>query len=148
MKTTTSGRHPTTAEWLAGRDGVIIVCHFANMMWQQSWARPGQASAMRGKWAGPTIDTVNLARSTSATHLFIKINNDAQTIRVLVDGDDALVVVHARDCGYHRSMRRGMQVVLRGLKEQRKAALAAACRDVARAGGDLEEGMCIVTEVA
>jgi hypothetical protein len=115
-RTTTNGRYPTTAEWLAKRDGVIVVAHFAGLMWQRSWGWPALDS-----WGSPMLDAFNLARSTNANHLLIKINDDAQTIRVLVDGDDALVVVHARDCGYHKSMRRGMMRALRGLKTERKA---------------------------
>ena len=113
MKTTTSGRHPTTAEWLAKRDGVIAVAHFARgLVFQRSWGPD--------VWAVPMDRAMGLAHITNAVTLLVRINDDAQTIRVLVDGDDGLVVVHAHDCGYHRSMRRGMQMALRGLKAERE----------------------------
>jgi hypothetical protein len=100
-------------EWLAKRDGVIVVAYFAGLMWHRSWGE-------HGMWCGAMLDAFNLSRSTNATHLLIKVNDDAQTIRVLVDGDDALVVVYTHDCGYHRSMRRGMTMALRGLKAERE----------------------------
>lgn len=119
MKTTTSGRHPTTAEWLAGRDGVICVDHVRNNTSVQQWTRDGKRLETWAYIAGQlSMD----AEALSADHLLVKVNDDAQTIRVLVDGDDALVVVHVHDCGYHKSMKRGMRVTLRGLKAARKAA--------------------------
>ncbi len=112
---------PTTAETLAGRDGIIVVAH---VVWlggmhslSSTWDDCGMAFDV---WRRQVLAAADMARLTDAARLFVKINDDAQTIRVLVDGDDALVVVHQHDCKYHRSLARAMRVALKGLKVERK----------------------------
>lgn len=129
---------PTTAESLAARAGVVAIdfCHRGVSVRQ--WGLQGFATP---PWATIARLAVDLAKSAGVDLMRIHLGDDTQTIRVLVDGDDALVVVYTSECTYHKSMARAMRRVLRVLKEQRKAEVERAAsnprveRLVAQLGG-------------
>lgn len=109
---------PTTAESLAARKGVAAIDYCYRAVSQRQWTGDGATSS--SAWSYAAGQSVLMAETLEATKMLTRINDDAQTIRVLVDGDDALVVVYTSECTYHKSMARAMRRVLRLLKEQRK----------------------------
>lgn len=110
---------PTTPGRLVQRVGMVSIDYCFRGISVRQWTPDG---GRRSDFAAAATASIVLAEKVGTTGLLTRatVGGVDHTIRLLLDGDDALVAVYTAECIYHKSMARAMRRVLRVLKEKRK----------------------------